>query len=139
MFNKIEESTKHFFGDILKLQLEKADQITGELYGASILLHGKEDGDYHFYVFVSKAIFEYFRSVFLKNYKFNEDDFCDLAKECANEIVGYAKTNLQEDGKEYKIGIPEYLGRIDFSAFELDESLTYKVNGHSFRIGYKKV
>lgn len=37
--------------------------------------------------------------------KFKEDDWCDLTKECANQIIGYAK-NLLNDAKgddEYKL------------------------------------
>ncbi|HFU1653210.1 TPA: hypothetical protein ACH4XH_001566, partial [Campylobacter jejuni] len=72
--------------------------------------------------------------------KFKEDDWCDLTKECTNQIIGYAK-NLLNDAKgddEYKLGIPEYLGKVDFSEIVLDEALTYKFENCYFRIGYCK-
>ncbi|EOM7399735.1 hypothetical protein ACMCT5_001953, partial [Campylobacter jejuni] len=49
--------------------------------------------------------------------------------------------NLLNDAKgddEYKLGIPEYLGKVDFSEIVLDEALTYKFENCYFRIGYCK-
>ncbi len=93
---------------------------------------------------VENIIFIYFfqtiANVLVRDEKFKEDDWCDLSKECANQIIGYAK-NLLNDAKgddEYKLGIPEYLGRVDFSSIILDESLTYSFENHYFRIGYCK-
>ncbi len=139
MIHALEESIKYFFEDILKSNLKKSDEISGELYGAAIVLDDIKKGeDFHFYLFFPKEVFEKFRSVFLKNAKFSEDDWCDLAKEIANEIIGYAKTKLKRDESEFKLGIPEYLGCLDFSNFKLDKSFTYEFDGHNFRIGYKK-
>lgn len=138
MLNNIEKSIKHFFEDILKEKITEDDNISGELYGSSIVLSSESEGDYEFYLFFPKEVFEKFRQIFLKNAVFKEDDFCDLAKECANEIIGYAKVKLNENKKEYSLGIPEYLGRVDFANFKLDEEFTYSMQGCNFRIGYKK-
>ena len=74
-----------------------------------------------------------------KNVTLSEDDWCDLSKEFANEIVGHAKMKLNEKkGDEFSLGIPEYLGRVDFAHFKLDKSATFDIEGSSFRIGYKK-
>lgn len=139
MIHALEESIKYFFEEILKSELKKSDEISGELYGAAIVLSdARKNEDFHFYLFFPKEVFEKFRAVFLKNAKFSEDDWCDLAKEIANEIIGYAKSKLKRDEADYKLGIPEFLGRVDFSHFKLDKSFTYALDGHNFRIGFKK-
>ncbi|EOU3203916.1 chemotaxis protein CheX, partial [Campylobacter coli] len=111
-----------------------------ELYGASIPVMEKSGREYHFYLFFPKEFLQTIANVLVRDEKFKEDDWCDLSKECANQIIGYAK-NLLNDAKgddEYKLGIPEYLGRVDFSSIILDESLTYSFENHYFRIGYCK-
>lgn len=139
MFEVVEQSVKHFFENILKNKLKKTDKIEGELYGSSISLNSKNDGEFNFYLFFPKEIFEKYRNVFLKNVILSEDDWCDLSKEFANEIVGHAKMKLNEKkGDEFSLGIPEYLGRVDFAHFKLDKSATFDIEGSSFRIGYKK-
>ncbi|MBX2495412.1 hypothetical protein I8797_00995, partial [Campylobacter coli] len=118
----------------------KAEDIVGELYGASIPVMEKSGREYHFYLFFPKEFLQTIANVLVRDEKFKEDDWCDLSKECANQIIGYAK-NLLNDAKgddEYKLGIPEYLGRVDFSSIILDESLTYSFENHYFRIGYCK-
>ncbi|KAA6227120.1 MULTISPECIES: hypothetical protein [unclassified Campylobacter] len=139
MIKILEYSTTHFCEHILRLHITEMDSIGGELYGASIPVTG-EEGEYSFYLFFPKEALKIFADVLITNNKFKEDDWCDLIKECANQIVGYAK-NLLNDIKgddAYKLGIPEYLGRIDFSSIVLEKSITYGINGHAFRLGYKK-
>lgn len=140
MLKILEYSITHFYEHILRLHIQKAEGISGELYGASISIIGASDGEYNFYFFFPKEVLKEIANVLIKDDKFKEDDWCDLTKECANQIIGYAK-NLLNDAKgndEYKLGIPEYLGRIDFSNIKLDEALTYKLDNYYFRIGYKK-
>ncbi|MCR2039280.1 hypothetical protein CHLV4142_03865 [Campylobacter helveticus] len=140
MLKILEYSITHFCEHILRLRIEKAEKIGGELYGASIPIEGANGNEYDFYLFFPKEALKKFADVLISNHKFKEDDWCDLTKECANQIIGYAK-NLLNDVKgedEYKLGIPEYLGRIDFSSIKLEESLTYSIENHNFRIGFKK-
>lgn len=140
MLKILEYSITHFCEHILRLRLEKAENIDGELYGASIPIEGKNGNECDFYLFFPKETLKKFADVLVSNHKFKEDDWCDLTKECANQIIGYAK-NLLNDAKgenEYKLGIPEYLGRVDFSQIILDEALTYELDGHCFRVGFVK-
>lgn len=140
MLKILEYSITHFCEHILRLRIEKGENIGGELYGASIPIEGTEGNEYDFYLFFPKEALKKFADVLISDHKFKEDDWCDLTKECANQIIGYAK-NLLNDAKgedEYKLGIPEYLGRIDFSTIKLDESLTYSIDNYNFRIGFKK-
>lgn len=140
MLRILEYSITHFCEHVLRLRLEKAENIMGELYGASIPIVGKNGNEYNFYLFFPKEILRIFADLLVFDHKFEEDNWCDLSKECANQIIGYAK-NLFNDARgedEYKMGIPEYLGRVDFSKIILDETLTYELNGYYFRIGFVK-
>ncbi|AXP09445.1 chemotaxis protein CheX [Campylobacter hepaticus] len=140
MLKILKYSISHFFEHILKLHIQAAQDISGEFYGASIPIIGKNEGEYNFYLFFPKEFLQKIADILIHGEKFKEDDWCDLIKECANQIIGYAK-NLLNDAKEdieYKLGIPEYLGKIDFSKIVLDESLTYKFENSYFRIGYCK-
>lgn len=140
MLKILEYSITHFCDHILRLHIEAAQDISGELYGASILIIGKSEGECNFYLFFPKDFLKKIAEILINDEKFKEDDWCDLIKECANQIIGYAK-NLLNDAKgddEYKLGIPEYLGKVDFSEIVLDEALTYKFENCYFRIGYCK-
>ena len=53
-------------------------------------------------------------------------------------VIWQKKSQIKRDESEFKLGIPEYLGCLDFSNFKLDKSFTYEFDGHNFRIGYKK-
>ena len=142
MLDIIEYSVMHFCEHILKLHIKQVKDINGELYGASIPITKKDTGEeYSFYLFFSKEVLKKFADVLINDNKFNEDDWTDLVKECANQIIGYAKNLLNDkSGKDiHKLGIPEYLGKVDFSSINLDQSLTYELDNHCFRIGYKKI
>ncbi|MDN2785336.1 hypothetical protein, partial [Campylobacter coli] len=92
----------------------KAEDIVGELYGDSIPVMEKSGREYHFYLFFQKEFLQTIDNVLVRVEKFKEDDCCDLSKECDNQIIGYSK-NLLNDAKvddDYKLGIPEYLGRV---------------------------
>ena len=138
MFEIIEKSVKHFFEEILKCKLKPTRCIRGELYGSSIPLTSKAEGEFDFYLFFPKGVFERYRDIFLKGAELKEDDWCDLSREFANQIIGFAKIKLNEDTNEFKLGIPEYLGRVEFADFRLDKKATYSVGEFAFRIGYKK-
>ena len=140
MLKILEYSITHFCEHILKLDIKESENIGGELYGASIPILKKEGGEYNFYLFFPEVILKKIAKILINDDRFKEDDWCDLVKECANQIIGYAKI-LLNDAKgtdEYKLGIPEYLGKIDFSTIVLDEALTYEIENASFRIGYCK-
>ncbi|MBC5857807.1 hypothetical protein Cjcuy013_04965 [Campylobacter jejuni] len=140
MLKILEYSITHFCEHILRLRIEAAQDISGELYGASISIMGKSEGECNFYLFFPKEFLKKIVEILINDEKFKEDDWCDLTKECANQIIGYAK-NLLNDARsddEYKLGIPEYLGKVDFSEIVLDEALTYKFENCYFRIGYCK-
>ncbi len=51
MLKVLEYSITHFFEHILRLHIEKAEDIVGELYGASIPVMEKSGREYHFYLF----------------------------------------------------------------------------------------
>ena len=138
MFEIIKQSAKHFFGEILKCKITPSKSIKGELYGSAIALTHQNE-EISFYLFFPKEVFERYRDIFLKGAELKEDDWCDLSKEFANEIIGYAKIKLNERNEEFKLGIPEYLGRVDFNDFALDKEATFSDGKFSFRIGYKKL
>ena len=54
MLEIVDFSIKHFFEEILKQNLKKANDIGGELYGSSIVLNSKIQGDFVFYLFFPK-------------------------------------------------------------------------------------
>ncbi|TKX31286.1 hypothetical protein [Campylobacter estrildidarum] len=141
MLKTLEYSITHFCEHILQIHINAVEDIKGELYGSSISVMRKNGGEYNFYLFFPEEFLKLISRTFIGDEDFQEDDRCDLAKECANQIIGYTK-KLLNDAKgsddEYKIGIPEYLGKIDFSTIVLDESLTYSFDDHCFRIGYCK-
>lgn len=143
MLKVLEYSITHFCEHILKLQIQSAQNISGELYGASIPVIENEKIEYSFYLFFPKEVLKKIADALINSnkFKFIEDDWTDLTKECANQIIGYAK-NLLNDVKGdgvCKLGIPEYLGRVDFSGIALEESLTYQLDGYCFRIGFRRL
>ncbi|EAJ1253949.1 hypothetical protein A0Y59_01905 [Campylobacter lari] len=140
MTKTLEYSIYHFFEHILKLKISQKSVIRGELYGASIPLYFKDE-EYSFYLFFQKKALNEIAQ-FLLYEELKEDGLADLVKEVANQIIGYAKKLLNDtNGKdEYRLGVPEYLGRIDgFSKIKLKEKFTYEVKNAHFRIGYKKL
>ncbi|AJC85681.1 chemotaxis protein CheX [Campylobacter sp. RM16704] len=140
MNKTLEYSIYHFCEHILKLKITQTSVIRGELYGASIPLYFKNE-EYSFYLFFSKKVLNEIAQVLLHE-ELKEDGLADLIKEVANQIIGYAKKLLNDtNGKdEYRLGVPEYLGRIDgFSKIKLKEKFTYEIKNSRFRIGYKKI
>ncbi|MBZ7953447.1 hypothetical protein H2278_01085 [Campylobacter sp. W0018] len=138
MLKTLEYSTTHFFEHILGVHMKPVKELKGEFYGSSICVVKKSGREYNFYLFFSTEFLHLVSTIFIGE-DIQEDDRCDLAKECANQIVGYAK-KLLNDAKgvddEYSLGIPEYLGRIHNPNIILDQSLTYGFKDYRFRIGY---
>lgn len=135
MMDAICESTKHFCNDVLGLQLEDGAKLGKNVYGSSIpLFKGKEE--YHFYFYFKKETLNHFAKALLNN-DIRELDLGDLSREVANQIVGYAKNLLKEKDK-YKLGTPEFLGRVDVFPVKLLEFKLFKINNRVFKIGYKK-
>ncbi|EAJ0325663.1 hypothetical protein O8I55_02775 [Campylobacter lari] len=140
MNKTLEYSIHHFCVQVLKLKIHPTTTIKGELYGASIPMHYKDE-EYSFYLFFQKKALNEIALVLLHE-ELKEDGLADLIKEVANQIVGYAKKLLNDtnDKDEYKLGVPEYLGHIDkLSSIKLKEKFTYTLKNSSFRIGYKKL
>lgn len=57
------------------------------------------------FIYFFQKNFKKIAEILINDEKFKEDDWCDLTKECANQIIGYAK-NLLNDAKgddEYKL------------------------------------
>ncbi len=42
-------------------------------------------------LFIFPKEFKKIAEILINDEKFKEDDWCDLTKECANQIIGYAK------------------------------------------------
>ncbi|TKX32600.1 chemotaxis protein CheX [Campylobacter aviculae] len=141
MLKTLEYSVIHFCEHILQIHINAAQDIEGEFYGSSISVVEKSGLEYNFYLFFSEEFLKLISKIFIGDENFQEDDCCDLTKECANQIIGYAKKLLNDTkggDDEYKLSIPEYLGKADFSTIVLDESLTYCFEKNYFRIGYCK-
>lgn len=137
MMSAVEYATKHFCTGILGFELESGSSLGDGIYGASIpVFKGKTE--YHFYLYFKKETLNYFAKILLNNDKLCEDDLNDLCKEVANQIIGYAKNLLNDRGQNiYKIGTPEFLGRVKNSPIRLDESKIFKMKNRTFKIGYK--
>lgn len=141
MILALENSITHFFNDILEVELSPASRIGGELYGAAIPMIQKDKAEYHFYLFFPKKVIQAIAKNWIKK-PLTEDEASDFLKELANQIIGYAKNqlNIDRDTTEYSLGIPEYLGRVEkeFSTKKLKRKCTYRLAGRCFRIGYIK-
>lgn len=139
MLSAIEYSVKHFCVDILGYELQKGKTLGKDYYGASIPIF-KNGVEYSFYLYFKKETLNSFGKALLNNDKLLEDDLCDICKEVANQIIGYAKNLLVDRGKdEYKLGTPEYLGMTKNFGVRLNEKIIFKMNNRTFQIGYKKV
>ncbi|ASM34562.1 Mrr restriction system protein (EcoKMrr) [Campylobacter sputorum subsp. bubulus] len=139
MLSAIEYSVKHFCVDILGYELQKGKTLGKDYYGASIPIF-KNGVEYSFYLYFKKETLNSFGKALLNNDKLPEDDLCDICKEVANQIIGYAKNLLVDRGKdEYKLGTPEYLGMTKNFGVRLNEKIIFKMNNRTFQIGYKKV
>lgn len=138
MMSAVEYSVMHFCTEILGYEVKSGSNLGLNHYGASIPVY-KNNEEYNFYLYFKKDTLNYFSKVLLHTTKLTEDDLCDLCKEVANQIIGYAKNLLVDRGKDdYKLGTPEYLGRVDFFDIKLDESKIFKMKNRTFEIGYKK-
>ncbi|AII14280.1 hypothetical protein CIG2463D_0415 [Campylobacter iguaniorum] len=137
MMSAVCYSTKHFCTDILGFELEDGSKLGKDVYGASIPVF-KNKEEYHFYLYFKTDTLKYFAKVLLNN-DIKQVDLDDLCKEVANQIIGYAKNLLNDRGDgDYKLGTPEFLGKVDVFPVKLEESKLFKMKNRTFEIGYKK-
>lgn len=138
MLSAIEYSVRHFCVDILGYELERGKSLGKDYYGASIPVF-KNGEEYNFYLYFKKETLNSFGKALLGTYKLTEDDLCDICKESANQIIGYAKNLLVDRGSDdYRLGTPEYLGMVKTFGLRLKEKMIFKMNNRTFQIGYKK-
>ncbi|ANE33066.1 chemotaxis protein CheX [Campylobacter hyointestinalis] len=137
MMDAVYEATKHFCSDVLGFKLENGSKLGDNVYGASIpVLDGSDE--YQFYLYFKKDTLNYFAEVLLNSDDSSQVDLADLCREVANQIIGYAKNLLNEQGKKYKLGTPEFLGKVESFPVELIEYRLFKMKNRTFKIGYKK-
>lgn len=129
---------RHFCEEILGYKLSPANSANGEFYASAIPIY-KAKKEFHFYLFFKKDTLNSFAKILLGIKELGEDELSDLCKEVANLVVGYSKNLLNEkEPNAYKIGTPEYLGRVGKALIKLEESQIYKVKNRTFKIGYKR-
>ncbi len=136
----IHEATLHFC-NTMGVKLESGVKLGNDVYGASIPVF-KEKGEkceYHFYLYYKKDLLKTVAKT-LFEIDFTDQDFVDMSRELANQIVGYAK-NLLNDAEpgSYKLGTPEFLGHVEKFPIKFDEAWVYKIKNRTFKIGYQKI
>lgn len=138
MMDVVELGVRHFCKDTLGFEVSGAKTLNGEFYGSSLpIFKGKEE--FHFYLFFKKDTLNQFAQILLGVDELAEDELSDICKESANLIIGYAKNLLNEhEANSYKLGTPEYLGRVGKFNVALADKRTYKIKNRTFQIGYKK-
>ncbi|MDO5046209.1 MAG: chemotaxis protein CheX [Campylobacter sp.] len=134
----IKLGVEHLCSKILGYKVSEASTLNGEFYGSALPIY-KGKSEFHFYLYFKKDTLNRFAKVLLGSDELNEDDLSDLCKEVANLIVGYSKNLLNErENGAYKLGTPEYLGRIENFKVKLEEKRIYKIKNRTFQIGYKR-
>ncbi len=136
MLDTIDYSVKHFFKHILRSRLEVVNSLdNAEYYGASICL-GDNVKDLECYLIFRKESLQALASRLLgEDDKMCEDDFCDLCKEVANQIIGYAKRLLADAYDDYSITVPEYLGKVSDFKLGFNYEFFYKLEDNTFCVG----
>lgn len=138
MLEVVELGVKHLCNEILGYEVSSASTTKGEFYGSALPIY-KGKSELHFYLYFKKDTLNHFAKILLGSDKLNEGDLSDLCKEVANLIVGYSKNLLNEkENGAYKLGTPEYLGRIENFKIKLEDKRIYKIKNRTFQIGYKK-
>ncbi|QQF52875.1 restriction endonuclease [Campylobacter fetus] len=138
MMSAVCYATKHFCTDTLGFELEDGSKLGKDVYGASIPVY-KDNEEYQFFLYFKRDTLKYFAKVLLNVSDEKHVDLGDLSREVANQIIGYAKNLLNDrhDGK-YKLGTPEFLGKVESFPVKLAESKLFKMKNRTFKIGYKK-
>lgn len=136
MLDTIDYSVKHYFKHILRSKLELTNKLDdSEYYGASICL-GDRVKEISCYLIFKKESLQALASRLLgDDAKMSEDDYCDLCKEVANQIIGYAKRLLADAYDDYEITIPEYLGKVHNFKLGFTNEFFYKLEGNTFLVG----
>lgn len=136
MLDTIDYSVKHFFKHILRSRLESAKSLdNAEYYGASICL-GDNVKELSCYLIFKKESLQALASRLLgDDAKMSEDDYCDLCKEVANQIIGYAKRLLADAYDDYTISVPEYLGKVKDFKLGFTHEFFYKLEENTFCVG----
>lgn len=121
-----------------RFKLEDGVKLGKNVYGASIpIFKGKEE--YQFYLYFKKDILKLLAKKFFKT-EMNEDDFSDIAREVANQIIGFAKNELNDKNNfNCKLGTPEFLGKVESFHVKFIDSKIYKIKNRTFKIGFTKV
>lgn len=138
MMDIIEIGIKHLCEDTLGYKVSEAKTLNGKFYGSSLPIY-KGGDEYQFYLYFKKETLNQFAKILLGVDELAEDELSDICKESANLAIGYAKNILNErENNAYKMGTPEYLGRMQGFPVELEEKRIYKIKNRTFQIGYKK-
>jgi CheY-specific phosphatase CheX len=128
----LKKATENFANN-LGFEFTECNDTDVRGYVSKIDING--DKNYSIYVVVPKQKLELVSEVLLG------DKYCydleDLTKEIANLIVGNSKVVAAENGVEYNISTPEFLGEYN-NNIEYDEVKCYKVDGVEFFILYKE-
>ncbi|MFK0392917.1 hypothetical protein ACISNT_03415 [Campylobacter jejuni] len=136
MLKILEYSITHFCEHILRLRIEAVQDISGELYGASIPIMGKSEGEYNFYLFFPKEFLKKIAEILINDEKFKEDDWCVLTNEIANLIICYANNLLNDATRDVALQLRMLASfrKVEFSEIVIDEALTYKFDNCYFMI-----
>lgn len=138
MLNAINYATKHFCSDIFGYKLEEGKSLGKDLYGASIPIY-KDGEEIQFYLYFKKETLELFVDKLFSKEEGKNTDLGDLSREVANQIVGYAKNLLNDNNNgTYKLGTPEFLGKVERFPVRLEKSQIFKMKNKTFKIGYKR-
>lgn len=139
MLNAINYATRHFCTDVFGYEIKEGKSLGKDLYGASIPLY-KDDVEFQFYLYFKKETLELFVDKLFNTEEAKKTDLGDLSREVANQIVGYAKHLLSDNNNGvYKLGTPEFLGKVERFPVRLEKSHIFKMKNKTFKIGYKKV
>jgi chemotaxis protein CheY-P-specific phosphatase CheC len=132
----IENSLRIFCEDILGLKIQKAKSLGKDFYATSIPIY-EDNKEISWYFFFKRDTLNNIAKILLFEDNLNEDDIFDLLEEVSNQVIGLAKVKLEETcvNKTYKLGTPEFLGKISAPfPIKLEENLLYKINNRTFLI-----
>lgn len=137
MMDAVDYATRHFCSSILNLKLEYGKSLGKDFYGSCIPIY-KDDKEFHFYLYFKHKTLCLFGEKLLNIKTFDEDCLDDICKEVANQIIGYAKNLLNDrNSGKYKLGTPEFIGKVANFPIRLKESKIFKIDNQTFKIGYK--
>ena len=99
----------------------------------------KGDKNYDVYIVIPKIKLDYIAELWFGDS--SDYDEKDLLKEIANQIVGNAKVIAEQNGIEFEITTPEYIGDFDNSSIikEGNDILKFKFKNRCFYVIFKEV